>query len=242
MLTIAHRAGNGLATLRAALAAGVDLVEADVHRYKRTLEIRHRKWLGPALLWERDELVRRRAVEVPVLSAVLATAGHAGAGRLMLDLKGVHPGLAPAVAAELRAAVPGAPVVICTQHWWMLGAFAPDPHVRLVLSAGSRRGLARLLARLALSRPRAFARSRLRAFARSRPRACPRSAQRAAARPFGVSVRRDLLTPPAVDALRSAVPHVLTWPVDTEADLADARRLGVTGVIGKNLPLLAGLS
>jgi glycerophosphoryl diester phosphodiesterase len=147
---------------------------------------------------------------VPVLSAVLATAGPAGAGRLMLDLKGVHPGLAPAVAAELRATVAGAPVVICTQHWWMLGAFAPDPHVRLVLSAGSRRGLARLRARL----------------------------RRRSARPFGVSVRRDLLTPPAVDALRAAVEHVFTWPVDTEEHLADARRLGVTGVIGKNLAVL----
>ena len=218
MLTIAHRAGNGLATLRAALAAGVDLVEADVHSYKRVLEIRHRKWLGPALLWDRGELVRRRAVEVPVLQAVLATAGQAGAGRLMLDLKGVHPGLAPAVATALREAAPAAPVVICTRHWWMLRAFTPDPHVRLVLSAGSRRGLARLLARLA------------------------RSAPRKAARAFGVSVRRDLLTPPAVDAMREAVEHVLTWPVDTREQLADARRLGVTGVIGKNLPLLTGLS
>jgi glycerophosphoryl diester phosphodiesterase len=218
MLTIAHRAGNGLATLCAALAAGVDLVEADVHEYRRRLEIRHRKWLGPTMLWDRGELVRRRAVDVPLLPAVLAAAGPEHAGRLMLDLKGVHPGLAPAVAAELRAAVPGAPVVICTQHWWMLRAFAPDPHVRLVLSAGSRRGLARLRARLA------------------------RSAPRAAAQGFGVSVRRDLLTPPAVAALRDAVEHVLTWPVDTDDDLADARRLGVTGVIGKNLPLLTGLT
>jgi hypothetical protein len=30
--------------------------------------------------------------------------------------------------------------------------------------------------------------------------------------------------------------------VDTEADLADARRLGVSGVIGKNLALLSALS
>jgi hypothetical protein len=30
--------------------------------------------------------------------------------------------------------------------------------------------------------------------------------------------------------------------VDTAADLADARRLGVGGVIGKNLPLLAELA
>jgi glycerophosphoryl diester phosphodiesterase len=215
MLTIAHRAGNDLGTLRAALAAGVDLIEADVHSYRRVLEIRHRKWLGPAMLWDRGEVVRRRAVEVPVLSEVLATAGPAHTGRLMLDLKGLHTGLAPAVAAALRAHAPGAPVVICTRHWWMLAAFAADPLVRLVLSAGSRRGVARLRARLRGVR---------------------------SARWYGVSVRRDLLTTSAVDALRESVPQVLTWPVDTDADLADARRLGVTGVIGKNLGLLTGLS
>jgi glycerophosphoryl diester phosphodiesterase len=224
MLTIAHRAGNGAATLREALAARVDLVEADVHSYRRALEMRHRKWLGPRLLWDRGELVRRRAVEVPLLRDVLAIAGPGHAGRLMLDLKGLHPGLAAAVAAELRATVAGAPVVICTRHWWMLRAFAPDPHVRLVFSAGSRRGLARLRALLASPGMRAVA------------------SPGAAARPFGVSVRRDLLTPAVVDALRAAVGHVLTWPVDTAAELADARRLGVGGVIGKNLALLEELA
>jgi len=211
LLRIAHRAGNGLVTLRAALATDVDLVEADVHEYRRRLEIRHRKWLGPTMLWDRGELVRRRAVEVPVLSALLETAGPEHAGRLMLDLKGLHPTLAPAVAASLRAAVPGAPVVICTRHWWMLSAFERDPHVRLVLSAGSPRGLARLLGMLARG---------------------------GAARWFGVSVRRDLVTPAAVDALHRSVPHVLTWPVDTADELADAKRLGVSGIIGKDLGLL----
>ena len=208
MLTIAHRAGNSLATLRAALATGVDLIEADVHSYRRRLEIRHRKWLGPTMLWDTGEVVRRRAVEVPILAAVLAAAGPAHAGRLMLDLKGLHPGLAPAVAAGLRTAVPDAPTVICTRHWWMLRAFAGDPHVRIVFSAGSRRELGLLLPRLR------------------------------SARAFGVSVRRDLLTPPAVEALRACVEHVMTWPVDTAADLAYARRLGVTGVIGRNLEVL----
>ena len=50
--------------------------------------------------------------------------------------------------------------------------------------------------------------------------------------------RRDLLTPEAVDALHRSVPHVMTWPVDTAAELADAKRLGVTGIIGKDLGLL----
>jgi glycerophosphoryl diester phosphodiesterase len=51
-------------------------------------------------------------------------------------------------------------------------------------------------------------------------------------------VRRALLTPSIVDELRRGAGRVLTWPVDTPADLNDARRLGVTGVISKNLPLL----
>jgi glycerophosphoryl diester phosphodiesterase len=229
VLAIAHRGGNGLDTLRESLAAGVDLVEADVHRYRRALEIRHRKWLGPGRLWDRGEVVRRRDVEVPVLSDLLAVAGAERAGRLMLDLKGLHPRLAPAVAAKLRAAVPGAPVVICTRHWWMLPAFAADPGVRVVLSAGSRRGVARLRA-LVGAGARRDGRALVGAGARRDGRA-----------PFGVSVRRDLLTPALVDELHEAVPHVLTWPVDTAAELADARRLRVRGVISKSLPLLRPL-
>src|SRR5215467_4819720 len=37
LLTIAHRAGNDAADLRAALDAGVDLVEADIHLYRDDL-------------------------------------------------------------------------------------------------------------------------------------------------------------------------------------------------------------
>lgn len=208
MITVAHRFGNSLGGLREALAAGVDLIEADVHLYRGRLELRHSKWLGPWHLWDRGGvLVRRRDVEIPLLGDVLAAARG---GRLMLDLKGVHPGLAPAVAAALRGA---APVSICTQHWWMLRHFAGDPQSRPVLSAGSRRGLHRLRAAL--------------------------RAGRAAA---GVSVRRDLLTPSSVAELHDSVPTVLTWPVDTPAELVDARRLGVSGVISKNLPLLRTLA
>jgi hypothetical protein len=54
-------------------------------------------------------------------------------------------------------------------------------------------------------------------------------------------VRRDLLTADVVAELRGSVPHVLTWPVDTDAELDEARRLGVGGVISRNLPLLTGL-
>ncbi len=205
-LAVAHRAGNSLADLRAALDAGVDLVETDVHRFRGALEVRHLKTLGPGLLWDRWELARRRDVVLPRLGEVLAVLGPDH--RLMLDLKGVHPWLAPRVAALLRETSPGVPVTVSTQHWWMFGAFVADPHLRLVLSAGSRRGLRRLRARLA-----------------RRP-------------VYGVCVRRRLLTPAVVEELHRGAEVVLTWPVDTPDALQDAVRLGVSGVISKDLAVL----
>ncbi|MGH8774238.1 MAG: glycerophosphodiester phosphodiesterase [Jiangellaceae bacterium] len=214
LLAVAHGSGNDVAALRDALAAGVDLVEADVRQYRRTLEVRHTKTLGPHLLWDRWVLLRRRDVVLPDLAAVLDAAD--GDHRLMLDLKGAHRELAPAVAGLLRAVAPGTPVSVCARNWWMLAAFADNPAVRLNLSAGSRRGLRRLRALVRAAEP---------PWPGCRP-------------PVGVCVRRALLTPLVVAELRNTVDHVLTWPVDTQAELADARSLGVTGVISRSLPLL----
>jgi glycerophosphoryl diester phosphodiesterase len=212
-MTIAHRAGNSVGALREALDAGVDLVEADVHRYRGRFEIRHSKWLGPGHLWDQGGvLVRRRDVEIPLLADLLGATVPREADRFMFDLKGVDRNLAPTLAAALRAPAPGAKLWICSRHWWMLPHFAADPGVRLVLSAGTRREVRRLRAVLTAGRPAA-----------------------------GVSVRRDLLTPAVVAELHEAVPTVMTWPVDTPEDLDDAYRLGVSGVISTNLPLLRSL-
>jgi glycerophosphoryl diester phosphodiesterase len=147
LLAVAHRAGNTAADLRAALDAGAHLVEADVHLYRDTLEVRHRKAVGPHLYWEKWwEVDRRRDIVLPVLSDLLDEAGgHAG---LMLDLKG--PGLAVAaeVAALLRRYAPGLPVTVCTKQWRMLDAFADDPSVRRVYSAANPLQLRRLRALL----------------------------------------------------------------------------------------------
>ncbi|MEH1128301.1 glycerophosphodiester phosphodiesterase [Micromonospora sp. CPCC 206061] len=144
LLAIAHRAGNDVAGLRAALDAGVDLVEADVHLFRGALEIRHRKALGPHLLWDKWELVRRRTIVLPELSDVLDAA--AGDPRLMLDLKGPAAAVAPQAAALLRGRMPEAAVTVCTKHWRMLDSF--EPPVRRVLSASNRPALGRLLRRL----------------------------------------------------------------------------------------------
>jgi glycerophosphoryl diester phosphodiesterase len=210
MFAVAHRAGNDLADLRAALAAGVDLVEADVHLYREALEVRHRKAIGPHLYWEPwSGVTRRRDLVVPELRDILDLA--ADDPRLMLDLKGPSLAVAPRVAEALRTQAPGMAVAVCTKQWRMLDAFAGDPGVRRILSASDHLQLARLRARLRRERV------------------------------HGVSIRLRLLTAPVVDELRRATDLVLAWPVDSEDALAHAERLGVTGVISKNLPMLTRL-
>jgi glycerophosphoryl diester phosphodiesterase len=205
-LVVAHRAGNDPGTLRSALDHGADLVEADVHAYRGRLEIRHHKTLGPWWLWDRGELVRRTEVRLLEIRELLASVD--GDPRLLLDLKGIHPRLAARLATVLTEVMPTSTVTVCTQHWWMLSAFRDLTNVRLVLSAGSRRGLRRVRSRL-----------------RGRPA-------------YGVCVHRRLLTPEIVTELRRGAEVVFTWPVDTDDALAEARRLGVDAVIGKNLSIL----
>lgn len=214
LLAVAHRAGNDVTALRAALDAGVDLVEADVHLFRGALEVRHRKAIGRHLYWEKwCEINWRRDVVLPELAEVLSHVREmVGTDpRLMLDLKGPALTVASHVATMLRQSVPGMPVSVCTKQWRMLDAFTGDPHVRRVLSASNSLQLRRL-------------RDRLR--------------RRRAA---GVSVRRQLLTPTIAAELRRGADVVMVWPVDTEEALDHARWLGVTGVISKDLGMLRQL-
>jgi glycerophosphoryl diester phosphodiesterase len=205
LLTVAHRRGNTVAGLREALDGGVDLVECDVHAYRGRLEVRHLKTMGGLpWLWDRGELVQRRHHRHLELAELIAALGDDH--RLMIDLKGVHPRLASKVARLLRETSPDRSLTVCTKAWWMLDAF--DVPVRRVLSAATRRGLARLRARLA------------------------------AGPVDGVSVRLSMLTPDVVAQLHRGTPLVMTWPVDTRAALARAEAVGVDAVIGKDLDLL----
>ena len=146
MLAVAHRSGNTLAGLREALDLGVDLVEADVHAYRGRLEVRHhRSAAGLPLLWDREGVVPRSRVGHLELAEVVTALG--ADHRLMIDLKGVHPRLAPKVAQLLREASPDRSLTVCTKSWWMLDAF--DLPVRKVLSASTRRGVSRLRERVA---------------------------------------------------------------------------------------------
>jgi glycerophosphoryl diester phosphodiesterase len=102
-ITIAHRAGNSLATLARAITAGVDYAEADVWLYRGRLEVRHSKTLGPLpILWDRwfvrlmPPTTRRLT-----LTDLLTVRGN---GRLLLDLKGRAEDLADAIADALKLA------------------------------------------------------------------------------------------------------------------------------------------
>jgi hypothetical protein len=176
-----------------------------VHVRRGLLEVRHHKNLGPAHLWDKWEIVTRAEFGHVDLVDLLHELG--ADQRLMLDLKGIRRGLAPAVAAALRAQAPG--LTVCTKHWWMVDVF--DPDVRRVLSASNRVGLARLRRRL---------------------RATPT---------YGACVRLSLLTPALVAELHRGADVVLTWPVDSAADLARARALDVDAVISRDLELLVGV-
>lgn len=208
-LAVAHRAGNSLAEFREAVDAGVDLVEADVHAFRGRLEVRHTKSLGPVpWYWDRWYLVPRRDQRL-VLADLLAEVEPRA--HLMLDLKGLHPRVAPATAALLRTMEPAHPVTVCTRHWWMLDAFTGLDHVRVVHSARTPRELTRLRRRLT---------------------------HRAT---YGVSLHRSLLTPEVTRTLHAYAEVVMTWPVVTPADLDEVLALGATGAISDHLDVLRPL-
>lgn len=220
---MAHRAGNDLAALRAAAELGVDVVEADVHRYRGRLEVRHSKALGPLpYLWDRGEPLVSTRVAQPQLSAVLdalrdardagsgAGAAHPGA-TLMLDLKG--PGrVGRHVAQAVHDRQPDRPVLVCSRWWPGVDAFAGLTWARPLLTARNRAELARLRRRV------------------QGPRA-----------PYGVSLHGALLDPAVVAELRERVEVVLTWGVDDERCLEDVLSRGVTGVISDSAAVLAAV-
>ncbi len=141
-LAIAHRAGNSLAGLHAAVALGADVIECDIHHHRGALEVRHLKTAGPLpFLWDKWELVPASAPRLG-LRELLAAADH---GTLfMLDLKGRSPRVASEVAALLHELAPSRPVIVCGRFWPAVESFASVPWVRRVLSARNRAELALL--------------------------------------------------------------------------------------------------
>jgi glycerophosphoryl diester phosphodiesterase len=141
ILLVAHRAGNDPRSARAAVDAGADLVEADVHMFRGRLEVRHPRRAGP-VLWDREGVALARG-PAQALEPVLAALGPSA--EPLLDLKGGPPRLAEAALAAARDAIGDRPVTIASRRWALLERLAGAPGVRLVRSAASRREVARLL-------------------------------------------------------------------------------------------------
>ena len=202
VLQIAHRAGNDLSLLGPALALGADLIEADVYLRRQRLEVRHGHSLGPVpWLWEPPALVRNLRLELSDLRAAVPDGAT-----LMLDLKGRQRAFGELVRESMNG---GAPYVVCSREWAVLDAFAGQPDVRIVHSAGTRRELRRL-ERYLVSHPT-----------------------------WGVSLHRDLLSFDVVAGLRARAEVVMTWPVDTAQAYDEVVDLGVNGVITNDLAVLA---
>ncbi|MFL6239620.1 MAG: hypothetical protein ACJ735_09065 [Actinomycetes bacterium] len=149
-LLIAHRAGNVPASVPAAAAAGADLIEADVHLYRRRLEVRHTKTLGVLpWLWDRWYLVPA-GDERLLLAAVVEKLPDSAT--LMLDLKGWHPWLGRTIARAMHDIAPDRPYVVASRQWPMLTAFEPLEHVQIIHSAAGPREALALPRRLARHR------------------------------------------------------------------------------------------
>ena len=178
------------------------MVEADVHRYRGRLEVRHLKTMGALpWLWDRWELVPASTPRF-LLPELLLAAEHGVT--FMLDLKGLDPRAGTALAAALHEHAPDRPVLVCSRYWRGLRAFDGLPWVRTVASVRNRGELALLL----------------------------RTLRGGGSRHHGASVHRSLLTPAATTALHEHLELVLTWPVDDLAALDAVAPLAGSGAVG----------
>lgn len=145
-IAIAHRAGNDLARLKEAEAAGADVIEADLWQRLGRLEVRHLKTIGPIpIFWDRwylaSPFVRR-----PLLHELVSAA--APGTLLMLDLKGWNNRLGPAVQREMARIAPGRPYAVCAQRWSMLEPFHAMPEAVVVHSIGKKERIDQVMAHI----------------------------------------------------------------------------------------------
>lgn len=217
-ITVAHRSGNTDRWLRAALDAGVDLIECDVWLHRGRIEVRHARALGPLPLlldrwvpipWFRRRHLRRMLRELGPDALVL------------YDLKGTSAELPVRLLEALAEERPDVPAYVCGRNWPVLERIAAlqhdpaDPALVLVHSVGTVEELAALEQRLAASDGAPTVR--------------------------GISIRASLLTPEVVARLRPQLALILVWTVN-ELDVASRLlALGVDGIISDRISLLLEL-
>jgi len=145
-LAIAHRAGNDIEFARMAFALGCDMVETDIWKYRRRLEIRHLKTMGPIpLLWDRWTLRPGWTSRLELRHILEATSPE---HLLFLDLKGKDRHLAHAIVKDIQNFQPDRQIVLCGRTWTQLDEVVDEPHVTVFYSVGSDEELAAVWTRL----------------------------------------------------------------------------------------------
>ena len=134
---VGHRAGNYLPKIDRAVRRGVDMLEADVWRYRGNLEVRHLKTLGPLpILWDRWVLAPGWTPRLNLHELLEATPADMP---IMFDLKGEDPNLGPGILTAMRADHPERPIIMCTRFWIHLDRIRDESDVHRIYSVGDQK-------------------------------------------------------------------------------------------------------
>ncbi len=145
-LAIAHRGANSAAQVTAALALGVDMLEADVWPRLGRLEIRHDKTIGPLpVFWEKWH-IERIGGRPPRLHDILEASPLESL--LFLDLKGQNPNLGERVVRAISDFQSDRDIILCGRAWSQLDRVEPLEHVNVFYSVGTEKELASVWAKL----------------------------------------------------------------------------------------------
>ncbi len=230
---IAHAYGNTQTALRRALAAGVDMIEADIWYRSGQIEVRHERRLNPLPLLADRRMRGHRpgplAIPLPHgyylrpdirplwLTEVLETVR--GSCRLLLDVKGRYRGkqigeFVRTLVSRIREQQAEGYVTVCGQTYPVLDRL--------------RRSAPGLPVRYSIEKPEQWRRFRQMAAAASPVRSICMDYH------FGDDRIWRVLAEKGID--------VYCWTVDDPAEAAGLLAKGAHGIISNNLPLLAALS
>lgn len=261
---VAHRAGNDPDALRAALAAGADVVEADVYAFRGRIEVRHARTLWP--WWSRRfevDGLRARLIAAteprPLLREIVDAAGPDVS--LMLDIKGGGRGGGPAPvptrasmraqagaargAHPLRALAPTGARWATTvgiqvaAAWDEIGGGGP-----LIVSAEAWPALGAFLdaALRPGGRPRPSEGVTV-VFSAGTARQAAVVAERAAAVDgAGIGLPAGLLDPVRARAMREVTDTLFCWGLSTGEQVRQAHEWGVTHVVVDDVGVTRGLA
>lgn len=205
---IAHRAGNNLHDLEAALEAGVDAIECDLWHDRGRLALRHeRKLPGIPVIYDKWYL-RWSWGELRLRDLLREIDFRA---QLFLDIKSGTPRAAEAVLDLYHDNESMLPMTtVSSPQWRLLDTLgAAGTAMRMFYSVGRRGGIEALLLRAGSEHP-----------------------------PAGASIRHTLLSAAIVARLHEAGLQVYAWTVNTPARAEELLSWAVDGIISDDVDVL----